>query len=406
MEESTLEHWKGFSSRWNWNGKVALITGIGGQDGSYLAEFLLKKGYKVRGIVRRSSFPNTSRIDHLMDLEEEDNDIFHLTYADLSDASSLRRVLHQYMPDEVYNLAAQSHVGLSFMNAESTINFNLLGPLKLLEAIKEIKPDCRYYQASSSEMFGISPPPQSEDTPMMPCSPYGISKLGAFHLTRVYREGYGIFACNGILFNHESPRRGWNFVTKKITREIAEILKGRRNSITMGNLKAKRDWGFSKEYVEAMWEIMQQEKPDDFVIATEETHTIEEFLEEAFNILGLNWREFVNISDRYKRPFDVPALLGDPSKALKTLTWRPKTKFKDLVKMMLAEDLRSSMNWEGSDEEVISKAREFVPEMIRRSQKEKTKNLFSKLNELEGSFPKEIIENIRESITKGLDNEN
>jgi len=343
---------------WNWNGKVALITGIGGQDGSYLAEFLLFKGYKVRGIIRRASSLNTQRIEHLIYLEDQENGMFQLRYADMSDTNSLRRVIKEFMPDEIYNLAAQSHVGISFTNPESTINFNLLGPLKLLEAIKEIKPNCKYYQASSSEMFGTSPSPQSEDTPMLPCSPYGVSKLGAYHLTRLYRTGYGLFACNGILFNHESPRRGLNFVTKKITKEISEIASGERKQITMGNLDAKRDWGFSKEYIEAMWEILQQEKPDDFIIATKETHTIKEFLKEAFNLIGLNWQNYIKISDKFKRPFDVPALLGDPTKAFKILKWRPKTKFKELVKMMLASDLRDKLGLVGSDEEIILNVKE------------------------------------------------
>ena len=338
--------------------KVALITGIGGQDGSYLTEFLLSKGYKVRGIIRRSSSLNTQRIEHLIELEERDPDIFCLKYADLSDGSSLREVIKEFMPDEIYNLAAQSHVGISFSNAESTIKFNLLGPLKILEAIKEIKPECKYYQASSSEMFGTSQPPQNENTRMMPCSPYGISKLGAYHLTRMYRKGYGLFACNGILFNHESPRRGLNFVSKKITKEISKIIAGEKKKIVMGNLDAKRDWGYSKEYVEAMWEILQQEKPMDFVIATRESHTIKEFLDEAFNLMGLDWKNYVEISDRYKRPFDVPALLGDPTNSFKILKWRPRTKFKELVKMMLAHDLRSKLNLTGSDQEVIVQARE------------------------------------------------
>ena len=350
---------KQFVDNWRWNGKTALITGVGGQDGSYLCEFLLKKGYKVRGIIRRCSSPNTERLEHLIELEEMDNSILQFRYADLSDASSLRKVIHDFMPDEIYNLAAQSHVGISFGNSESTINFNLLGPLRLLEAIKDIKPNCKFYQASSSEMFGISPPPQNEETPMLPCSPYGIAKLGAYHLTRIYRRSYNLFACNGILFNHESPRRGVNFVTKKITLEIAKIVNGERNKMTLGNLDSKRDWGFSKEYIEGMWEILQQDKPDDFVLATEETHTIKEFLEEAFALLNLNWEDYVEISDKYKRPFDVPALLGDPTKAFKTLSWRPKTKFKDLVKMMLASDLRDKLNLgEISDDEVIEKVKE------------------------------------------------
>lgn len=336
---------------WKWNGKIALITGIGGQDGSYLSEFLLSKGYKVRGIVRRASFPNTKRIEHLLTIEEKYGKIedspFYLLYADLADGISIRNVLEKTKPNEIYNLGAQSHVGISFDNPESTINYNALGPLRILESIRAMKLNCKYYQASSSEMFGISPPPQNEETSMQPQSPYGIAKLAAFHLTKMYRNAYGIFACNGILFNHESPRRGLNFVTRKVTKGLAEIVTGKRRKIILGNLDARRDWGFSKEYVEAMWQILQQEKPDDFVIATRETHTVREFIQEAFSILELNWEDFVEVSDKYKRPVEVPALLGDPSKAENVLKWVPKTKFKDLVRMMIASDLKERFIEEG-----------------------------------------------------------
>ncbi len=327
--------------------KVAFITGIGGQDGSYLAELLLSKGYLVRGIIRRASLPNSKRIDHLNVYSETPDSQYYVIYADLSDATSIRNALEEFRPDEIYNLGAQSHVGISFNNPESTINFNLLGTLRILEAIKDMKLDCRFYQASSSEMFGTSPPPQNEETPMLPQSPYGISKLGAFHLTKLYRNAYGIFASNGILFNHESPRRGWNFVTKKITREIANIIVGEKKKIVLGNLDAKRDWGYSKEYVEAMWRILQHKEPDDFVIATQETHTVKDFLREAFDIFGLNWEDFVEISDRYKRPAEVPALLGDYSKAKRILGWEEKTKFKDLVKMMIIFDLKEKLEQTG-----------------------------------------------------------
>jgi len=318
--------------------KVALIFGISGQDGSYLSEFLLSKGYLVRGVVRRSSLPNTSRIKHL-DVYDDvygktDKSPFYLLYGDLADAASIRGVIEKVRPDEIYNLGAQSHVGISFECPESTLNYNSLGPLRILEAIRDMKLDCKYYQASSSEMFGISPPPQSEITPMLPQSPYGVSKLAAYHLTRLYRNAYGI------LFNHESPRRGFNFVTKKIVKGISKIVAGEDEKLILGNLDAKRDWGFSKEYVEAMWAIMQLEKPDDIVLATKETHTIREFLDEAFGLLGLNWKDFVETNDNYKRPAEVPALLGDPSKAERVIHWQPKTKFKDLVKMMLGEELR------------------------------------------------------------------
>lgn len=327
------------------NKRVALITGISGQDGSYLAEFLIEKGYLVRGIVRRSSHPNTKRIDHLLKTYPDDSDPLNpltLTYADLADPLSVRNAIEKFQPDEIYNLAAQSHVGISFSNPESTLNINALGPLRILETIRDIKLPCRYYQASSSEMFGASPPPQNEETVFRPQSPYGVSKVAAFHLTKLYRNAYGLFCANGILFNHESPRRGLNFVTKKITKEIAEIVTGERRSIILGNLEARRDWGFSKEYVEAMWRILQHEVPDDFVIATEETHSVRDFLSEAFGLLELDYRKFVIENDRYKRPAEVPALLGDAEKAIKVLSWRPKTKFKDLVKMMLVADLEEN----------------------------------------------------------------
>ena len=348
--------------------KVAFITGIGGQDGSYLAEFLLSKGYLVRGVVRRSSLPNSKRVDHLNLYGDKKDSPYYLIYADLSDAASIRNALEEFRPDEIYNLGAQSHVGISFNNPESTINYNLLGTLRILEAIKDMKLDCRFYQASSSEMFGISPPPQSEETPMLPQSPYGVSKLGAYHLTKLYREAHGIFASNGILFNHESPRRGWNFVTKKITRELANILVGEKKKMVLGNLDAKRDWGYAKEYVEAMWRILQHDAPEDFVISTEETNTVREFVKEAFGIFGLNWEEFVEISDRYKRPAEVPVLLGDCAKAKRILGWEPKTKFQDLVRMMVISDLKEKLEQTGilpvwgdrSDQFYIEKGKEMA----------------------------------------------
>ena len=328
--------------------KVAFITGIGGQDGSYLAEFLLSKGYLVRGIIRRASLPNEQRIEHLDIHGEYPDSPYYTIYADLSDAVSIRNALEEFKPDEIYNLGAQSHVGISFKNPESTINFNLLGTLRILEAIKDMKLNCRFYQASSSEMFGISSPPQNEGTPMLPQSPYGISKLGAFHLTKMYRNAYGIFASNGILFNHESPRRGWNFVTKKITRELANILVGEKKKIVLGNLDAKRDWGYSKEYVEGMWRILQHNEPDDFVIATQETHTVKDFVKEAFGLFDLDWENFVEIDEKYKRPAEVHALLGDGSKIKRILNWEPKTKFKDLVKMMVIFDLKEKLEQTGN----------------------------------------------------------
>ncbi len=330
--------------------KVALITGIGGQDGSYLAEFLLEKGYKVRGIIRRASLPNTKRFEHLITKygdSDDPNTLFSVKYADLTDAQSLRNVINKFKPDEIYNLAAQSHVGISFDNAESTLNINTLGVLRILEVLRQSYPHIKYYQASSSEMFGISPPPQSETTVMLPQSPYGIAKLAAYHLTRLYRNAYGIFACNGILFNHESPRRGYNFVTRKITKELARIVTGEIDKITLGNLDAKRDWGYSKEYIEAMWAILQQDKPDDFVIATEETHTVRDFLKEAFSLVGLNYEDYLIQSDKFHRPAEVPALLGDATKAKAKLKWNPKVKFKELTYMMVEADLKEKLEESG-----------------------------------------------------------
>lgn len=318
--------------------KTAMITGAG-QDSSYLTEMLLEN-YKVITLIRRSSYPNTSRLDHLRDLEESEDDKFNMDYFDLSDSASIYNVIKKYQPDIIFNMAAQSHVGISFKVPESTFNFNTLGVLRFLEAIKEIKPGCKFYQASSSEMFGISPPPQNEQTPFMPCSPYGIAKLAAFHLVRAYREGYNLFATNGILFNHESERRGLNFVTRKITVNIAEIVAGKRKKIKLGNLDALRDWGHSRDYMEAIIELMERDEPADVIISTGENHSIKDFLKEAFDLVGLDWRDYVEISDKYKRPFEVPALLGDNSKILKMLKWKPKVKFKQLVKEMLESDLK------------------------------------------------------------------
>lgn len=335
--------------------KVALITGIGGQDGSYLAELLLEKGYLVRGLVRRSSNPNTSRIDDLLEsspvLREHatgtPNSPIFLRHGDLSDASSLRNVIEEVKPDEIYNLAAQSHVGISFQNGESTLEYNALGVFRILDTLRSIRFKGKFYQASSSEMFGASPPPQNEQTPFMPQSPYGVAKVAGFYLTQMHRRAYGLFASNGILFNHESPRRGLNFVTRKITFDLAKILTGIKSYIELGNLDAKRDWGFSKEYVEAMWMILQHDQPDDFVIATEETHTVRDFLRESFNLVGLDYRRFVKTSDGYKRPAEVPALLGDSSKAKRVLGWEPKVKFRELIAMMVSADIKNCLERTG-----------------------------------------------------------
>ena len=320
--------------------KKALITGITGQDGSYLAELLLEKGYEVYGIIRRSSNFNTQRIEHIFkDLHENENKL-HLLYGDLSDASSIGAIMRKTMPDEVYNLAAQSHVKVSFEIPEYTAEITALGSLRILEAIRQFCPKAKYYQASSSEMYGkVKETPQSEKTPFHPRSPYGVSKVFSYWITKNYRESYGLFACNGILFNHESPRRGETFVTKKITKAIAKIKAGKQKKLYLGNLDAKRDWGHAKDYVEAMWLMLQTKKPEDYVIATGETHSVKEFLEEAFNLVGLDWKNYVEIDQRYFRPAEVDLLIGNPQKAKENLKWESTTKFKELVKIMLKEDL-------------------------------------------------------------------
>ena len=320
--------------------KKALITGITGQDGSYLAELLLEKGYEVYGIIRRSSNFNTQRIEHIFkDLHENENKL-HLLYGDLSDASSIGAIMRKTMPDEVYNLAAQSLVKVSFEIPEYTAEITALGSLRILEAIRQFCPKAKYYQASSSEMYGkVKETPQSEKTPFHPRSPYGVSKVFSYWITKNYRESYGLFACNGILFNHESPRRGETFVTKKITKAIAKIKAGKQKKLYLGNLDAKRDWGYAKDYVEAMWLMLQTKKPEDYVIATGETHSVKEFLEEAFNLVGLDWKNYVEIDQRYFRPAEVDLLIGNPQKAKENLKWESTTKFKELVKIMLKEDL-------------------------------------------------------------------
>eukprot|EP00252_Welwitschia_mirabilis_P014819 TRINITY_DN3285_c0_g1_i2.p1 TRINITY_DN3285_c0_g1~~TRINITY_DN3285_c0_g1_i2.p1 ORF type:complete len:352 (+),score=47.68 TRINITY_DN3285_c0_g1_i2:477-1532(+) len=323
--------------------KKALITGITGQDGSYLTEFLLKKDYEVHGIIRRSSNFNTQRLDHIYIDPHNSKARMKLHYGDLTDASSLRRWVDAICPDEVYNLAAQSHVGVSFENPDYTADVVGTGALSLLEAVRIHVENTgrvvKYYQAGSSEMYGSTPPPQNESTPFHPRSPYAVSKVAAHWYTVNYREAYGLFACNGILFNHESPRRGENFVTRKITRAVGRIKIGLQKKLYLGNLKASRDWGFAGDYVEAMWLMLQQEKPDDYVVATEESHSVEEFLEEAFGYVGLNWKDHVHIDPRYFRPAEVDNLRGDSSKARSVLGWAPKVNFKQLVAMMVESDL-------------------------------------------------------------------
>jgi len=316
--------------------KKALITGITGQDGSYLAELLLEKGYEVHGLVRRSSSFNTWRIDHVRDQ-------LVLHYGDLVDQNSLARALEALQPDEVYNLAAQSHVKVSFEMPEYTTDVTALGVLRLLDAVRDLGIKARVYQAGSSEMFGlVQENPQTEKTPFHPRSPYGVSKVYGHWLAVNYRESYGMQVSNGILFNHESPRRGENFVTRKITMAVAAIKQGREKQLKLGNLDAKRDWGYAKDYVDAMWRILQQEKPGDYVIATGETHSVREFCQEAFGAAGLDWKDFVKVDPKYFRPAEVDMLLGDASKARRELGWSPKVTFKELAKLMVEADLESA----------------------------------------------------------------
>jgi len=320
--------------------KKALITGITGQDGSYLAELLLEKGYEVYGIIRRSSSFNTGRIDHVYQDPHERGARLKLIYGDLNDSSSLNRILRDVHPDEIYNLGAQSHVRVSFDIPEYTAEITGLGAVRLLEAIRETGIPTKLYQASSSEMYGrVMAIPQNEETPFYPRSPYGCAKVYAYWISRNYRESYDMFVCNGILFNHESPRRGETFVTRKITRAVARIRAGVQKKLYMGNLDAKRDWGYAPDYVEAMWMMMQQERADDYVIATGETHTVREFLQEAFGLAGLDWQQYVEIDPKYFRPAEVDLLIGDASKAREAFGWTPRVTFRELVKIMVEADI-------------------------------------------------------------------
>jgi len=320
--------------------KKALITGITGQDGSYLAELLLSKGYLVHGIIRRSSTFNTSRIEHLYRDPHDPQARLFLHYGDFTDSSSLSEILDKAEPEEVYHLAAQSHVRTSFDIPEYTTDVTGTGTVRILEAIRRSKHNIKFYQASSSEMFGTSSPPQNEATPFHPRSPYACAKVFAYHITVNYREAYGMFASNGILFNHESPRRGETFVTRKITRGLARIMAGKDKFLYLGNIEAKRDWGYAGDFVEAMWLMLQHSKPDDFVIATGNSHSVKDFLEEAFSLVGRRWPDHVKIDQRYFRPSEVDMLQGDSSKAHKLLGWKPKVTFKELVRMMVESDLQ------------------------------------------------------------------
>ena len=321
--------------------KTALITGITGQDGSYLAELLLGKGYEVHGVVRRSSTMNRGRIDHLQhsNPSHPEGSKFVLHYGDMTDSGGLNRLVKTVRPDEIYNLAAQSHVAISFDQPEYTGDADGLGTTRLLEAIRTMGLPTRFYQASTSEMFGLSPAPQSETTPFHPRSPYAVAKLYAHWMTVNYREAHDLFACSGILFNHESPRRGENFVTRKVTRGIGQILAGKADKLRLGNMDAKRDWGHARDYVEAMWLMLQQDNADDYVIATGEMRSVRDFVAAAFAMVGLDWQKYVVIDEAYMRPADVHELRGDASKAMKLLGWKPKTTFDELVREMLENDL-------------------------------------------------------------------
>ncbi|OGZ44784.1 MAG: GDP-mannose 4,6-dehydratase [Candidatus Ryanbacteria bacterium RIFCSPHIGHO2_02_FULL_45_13b] len=325
--------------------KKALITGVTGQDGSYLAELLLEKEYEVHGVMRRASTFNTARIEHLYQDPHIEGVRFFLHYGDLADANTIRKLIYNIRPDEIYNLGAQSHVRVSFDIPEYTANITGLGTLRILEAIKDYEHETgakvKLYQASSSELFGDAPPPQNESTPFSPRSPYGIAKLFSYHTAKNYREAHGIFAVNGILFNHESPRRGETFVTRKITRGIADIVAGKTDKIYLGNLDAKRDWGYAPEYVDAMWRMLQQPEPEDFVIGTGEAHTVREFCEAGFHYAGLgDWQSYISIDHRYFRPTEVDHLLADPRKAKEKLGWEAKVTFKELAKIMVDADLK------------------------------------------------------------------
>src|SRR3990170_5853759 len=320
----------------------ALITGVTGQDGSYLAELLLARGYEVHGLIRKASAFNTQRIDGLFIDPHEAGARFFLHYGDLSDSTQLIHLIYDLCPEEIYHLGAQSHVRVSFDIPEYTGDITGLATVRILEAIRRSGVRARFYQASSSEMFGDAPPPQNEETPFRPRSPYAAAKLYAYWTTVNYRRGYGMFACNGILFNHESPRRGETFVTRKITRGIAEILAGRATDLFLGNLKARRDWGYAPEYVEAMWLMMQQQEPGEYVIGTGESHSVQEFLEEAFAYACLDWRQHARIDPRYFRPTEVEALEADASKARQRLGWQPRVGFKELVRIMVDADLEAA----------------------------------------------------------------
>ncbi len=327
--------------------KIALITGVTGQDGSYLAELLLKKGYEVHGLIRRSSTFNTSRIDHIYEDPHDPNPKFFLHYGDVIDGVGLTNLVRDIAPNEVYNLAAQSHVQVSFTMPQYTGQVDAVGAVGLLEAIRSAGVDTRFYQASTSELFGSTPPPQNEESVFKPRSPYAAAKLMAYWCTINYREGYGMYATNGILFNHESPRRGETFVTRKITRAVAAISAGSKKKLFLGNLGAIRDWGYAKEYVESMWLMLQKDKPSDYVIATGIGATVKEFAAAAFARVGLNWEDHIEFDHKYIRPTEVDALIGDPAKALKELNWKARTHWKELAELMVDADVALTQDKKG-----------------------------------------------------------
>ncbi|HOX55140.1 MAG: GDP-mannose 4,6-dehydratase [Candidatus Omnitrophica bacterium] len=334
--------------------KKALITGITGQDGSYLAEFLLSKNYEVHGIIRRASTFNTARIDHIYVDPHDTNVNFFLHYGDLSDSEQISNMIYNIKPDEIYHLGAQSHVRVSFDVPEYTGNVTALGTTRILEAIKRSSKRVKFYQASSSEMFGSSQPPQNEESSFMPRSPYACAKVYAYWMAKNYRDGFNIFACNGILFNHESPRRGETFVSRKITRAVAAILAKKQDFLYLGNLEAKRDWGYTPEYCEAMHKMLQQDNPEDFVLGTGESHSVKEFAEESFSYVGLRWQKYVKIDKRYFRPTEVDSLIANVTKAKEKFNWKPKIIFKELVKIMMDADMRAlGLNPVGEGDKIL-----------------------------------------------------
>lgn len=336
--------------------KKAFVTGITGQDGSYLAEFLLSKDYEVHGIIRRASTFNTGRLDHIYIDPHDPNARLFLHYGDLSDSEQISNILYNIKPDEVFHLGAQSHVKVSFSMPEYTGNVTALGTTRLLESIRRSGNNVKFYQASSSEMFGRASSPQNEETLFSPTSPYAVAKVYAYWITKNYREGYGMFACNGVLFNHESPRRGEIFVTRKITMAIANILAKKQQLLYLGNLEPKRDWGYAPEYVEVMWQILQQNKPDDFVVGTGEQHSVKEFVQEAFSYVGLNWKEYVKTDQKYFRPTETEDLAADSSKIKKIIGWEPRILFRELVKIMIDSDMRKAgLKPIGEGDEILRK---------------------------------------------------